>query len=60
MTAELLRAFYDKLENIGMEKCIVDTGYKTPAIAKLLLDDGVKPVFPYKSPQTKRWLLQKV
>ena len=36
-----------------MEYCIVDAGYKTPAIAKLLLDDGVKPVFPYKRPMTK-------
>ena len=36
-----------------MEYCVVDAGYKTPAIAKLLIDDGVKPVFPYKRPMTK-------
>lgn len=36
-----------------MKYCIVDAGYKTPAIAKLLLDDGIKPVFPYKRPMTK-------
>ena len=29
-----------------------DAGYKTPPIAKLLIDGGVKPVFPYKRPMT--------
>ena len=36
-----------------MEYYIADAGYKTPAIAKLLLDDGIKPVLPYKRPMTK-------
>ena len=53
------KGLYDKLENIGMEKCVVDAGYKNPAIAKLLLDDGVKPVFPYKRPQTKEGFFKK-
>ena len=53
------KGLYDKLENIGMKKCVVDAGYKTPAIAKLLLDDGVKPVFPYKRPQTKEGFFKK-
>ena len=53
------KGLYDKLENIGMEKCVVDAGYKTPAIAKLLLDDGVKPIFPYKRPQTKEGFFKK-
>ena len=53
------KGLYDKLENIGMEKCVVDAGYKTPAIAKLLLDDGVKPVFPYKRPMTKEGFFKK-
>ena len=48
-----LKGLYDRLENIGMEYCIADAGYKTPAIAKLLLDDGIKPVLPYKRPMTK-------
>lgn len=47
------KGLYDRLENIGMEYCIADAGYKTPAIAKLLLDDGIKPVLPYKRPMTK-------
>lgn len=53
------KGLYDKLENIGMEKCVVDAGYKTPAIAKLLLDNGVKPVFPYKRPMTKEGFFKK-
>ena len=53
------KGLYDKLKDIGMEKCVVDAGYKTPAIAKLLLDDGVKPVFPYKRPQTKEGFFKK-
>ena len=36
-----------------MEVCVVDAGYKTPAIAKLLIDDGITPLFPYKAPMTK-------
>ncbi len=53
------KALYDRLRNLGMEFCVVDAGYKTPAIAKLLLDDGVKPVFPYKRPMTKDGFFRK-
>lgn len=53
------KGLYDKLRNNGMEYCIVDAGYKTPAIAKILLDDGVKPVFPYKRPMTKEGFFKK-
>ena len=53
------KGLYDKLEPLGMEYCVVDAGYKTPAIAKLLLDDGVKPVFPYKRPMTKDGFFRK-
>lgn len=47
------KGLYDKLKDIGMEVCVVDAGYKTPAIAKLLIDDGITPLFPYKAPMTK-------
>lgn len=47
------KSLYDRIKEIGMKFCVVDAGYKTPAIAKLLLDDGIKPVFPYKRPMTK-------
>lgn len=53
------KGLYDKLHDIGMERCIVDAGYKTPAIAKLLLDDGVAPIFPYKRPMTKEGFFKK-
>ena len=53
------KGLYDKLKNIGMEYCVVDAGYKTPAIAKLLLDNEVKPVFPYKRPMTKDGFFKK-
>lgn len=38
---------------------VMDAGYKTPAIAKLLLDDGIKPLFPYKRPMTKKGFFRK-
>lgn len=47
------KELYDKIQDIGMEKLVADAGYKTPAIAKILLDDGILPVFPYKAPMTK-------
>jgi transposase len=47
------KGLYDKIKNIGIETLIADSGYKTPAIAKLLIDDGIKPLFPYKRPMTK-------
>lgn len=31
----------------------MDAGYKTPAIAKKLLEDGIQPVFPYTAPKRK-------
>ena len=53
------KELYDKIQNIGIEKLVADAGYKTPAIAKLLLDDGISPVFPYKSPMTKKGYFRK-
>ena len=53
------KGLYDKLKRIGIEYCVADAGYKTPAIAKLLLDNGVKPVFPYKRPMTKDGFFKK-
>lgn len=53
------KGLYEKLKKTGMKYCIADAGYKTPAIAKLLLDDGIKPVFPYKRPMTKDGFFRK-
>ena len=53
------KGLYDKIKDIGIETLIADAGYKTPAIAKLLIDDGIRPLFPYKSPMTKDGFFRK-
>lgn len=47
------KGLYDKIREIGIEVLVADAGYKTPAISKLLIDDGIKPLLPYKRPMTK-------
>ena len=53
------KGLYDKLKKTDLDAIIADAGYKTPAIAKLLLDDNVMPVFPYKRPMTKDGFFKK-
>lgn len=53
------KGLYDKIKNPKIQTIIADSGYKTPAIAKLLIDDGIKPLFPYKRPQTKDGFFEK-
>ena len=52
---------YDKLkekfENI--KNIVIDAGYKIPAIAKMIIDDGKTPVMPYKCPMTKKGFFKK-
>ncbi|WP_242843254.1 IS1182 family transposase [Kineothrix alysoides] len=50
---------YDKIKNIGIKTLVADAGYKTPAIAKLLMDDGIRPLLPYKAPMTKEGFFKK-
>lgn len=38
---------------------IADAGYRTPAIARRLLLDGIEPLFPYKPPMTKEGYFRK-
>lgn len=38
------KGLYDKVKGEDTETVVVDAGYKTPAIAKLLIDDGITPV----------------
>lgn len=47
---------YNKVkETTGKPKSVVlDAGYKTPHIAKTMIDDGVNPYMPYKRPMTKK------
>ena len=53
------KGLYDKIRDIGVETIVADAGYKTPAIAKLLIDDGIKPLLPYKRPMTKKGFFKK-
>ena len=48
-----------KEERTNATGIVVDSGYKTPAIAKLILDDGKTPIMPYKRPMTKTGFLMK-
>ncbi len=50
---------YEKLKRLDIEKLIGDSAFKTPAIAKMLLDDGIIPVFPYTRPMTKEGYFKK-
>lgn len=38
---------------------VVDSGYKIPAIAKMIIDDGKTPIMPYKRPMTKENFFKK-
>lgn len=53
------KSLYDKIKNSELETLIMDSGYRTPAIAKLLIDDGILPLFPYKRPMTKDGFFRK-
>ncbi len=53
------KGLYDKMKPLNPNIMIMDAGYKTPAIAKMLIDDGIKPLFPYKCPMTKKGFFRK-
>ena len=53
------KGLFDKIDDIGIKRLIADAGYRTPAIAKLLIDKGIEPVFPYKRPMTKKGFFKK-
>ena len=52
-------SIYKKLKRYDPGIIVADAGYKTPAIAKLLIDDVVIPVFPYTRPMTKEGFFKK-
>lgn len=52
-------SLYEKIKGLRPEKMIMDAGYKTPAIAKLLVDDGITPVMPYTRSRTKKGFFRK-
>lgn len=53
------KGLYDKIKHHDLDIVTMDSGYRTPAIAKLLLDDGLTPLFPYKRPMTKEGFFKK-
>ncbi len=53
------KGLYDKLDKENIDILVADAGYKNPAIAKLIMDDGIKALFPYKRPMTKKGFLFK-
>ena len=52
-------SLYNKIKDIRIKTLVADAGYKTPAIAKLLIDDGIQPLLPYKRPMTKEVFFKK-
>ena len=52
---------YEKLKDKYKDNkyIIMDAGYKTPAIAKQVIDDGKIPLLPYKRPMTKKGFFKK-
>ena len=50
---------YEELKRFDIGTVVMDAGYKIPAIAKLILDNGQIPLFPYKSPMTKKGFFKK-
>ena len=53
------KPLYDKIKNYRPAMIVADAGYRTPAIAHELLEDGIEPLFPYKSPMTKDGFFRK-
>jgi transposase len=53
------KALYDKIKKYTPDMIIADAGYRTPAIAHELIEDGIDPLFPYKCPMTKDGFFRK-
>ncbi|PKK39077.1 Mobile element protein [Clostridiaceae bacterium JG1575] len=52
-------ALYDTIRKLKPEMMVFDADYKTPAIARRLLEEEVKPIFPYTRPKGKKELFFK-
>lgn len=53
------KSLYAKIKSMGIKTLIADAGYKTPGIAKLLIDDGIRLLLPYTRPMTKDGFFKK-
>jgi transposase len=45
---------YQKVKTLGIKKAVMDAGYKTPPIARQLIEDDIIPILPYKRNPTKK------
>jgi hypothetical protein len=60
------QAFFELFERVKREiqpcpeAACVDAGYKTPAIAKYLLEQVVKQILTVRSPENQRWIFSKI
>ncbi|SFL61099.1 transposase [Lactococcus garvieae] len=52
--SQAFSALFAKIEPFNPAFVIADSGYKTPSIAKFLLDKNITPVFPYTRPRGKK------
>jgi len=50
---------YEKVKSLGSKFFVMDAGYKTPAIARTVIEDNNIPIFPYKRPMTKKGYFKK-
>ena len=55
---QVFPGLFAKLEAFSPEFIIADSSYKTPSIAKFLLEKGITPVFPYTRPRGKKNFLR--
>ena len=56
---ELYDKIKEEIHSKELEKIVADAGYKTPTIAKLLIDDNIEPFLPYKRPMSKKGYFKK-
>jgi transposase len=50
---------YNKIKTQELHTIVADAGYKNPAIARMIIKDGIKPIFPYTRPMTKKGFFKK-
>jgi transposase len=57
--SQTFNGLYNKIKPLNPSRIVADSGYKTPAIANMLLNDDITPIFPYKRPMTKKGFFKK-
>ncbi len=48
------KGLYDKIQNLPIQMVVGDTAYKTPAIARLLAEEGIELLSTYNRPKTQK------